>query len=177
VRVVTRIEHYPKGTLLLAEGAPARASFLVVRGCVRSFRLVRGEERTLEFFTEFHAALPPTYGHDAPSTLSLECLEDTDGSVSTLEEEQRVFVEHPEFESVCRVMGEVLMARLQETHVNALTRSAKERYVELTSRRPELLQRVPQYLIASYLGVPPAVEAATPTKAQTERAHPGLSLP
>ena len=47
------------------------------------------------------------------------------------------------------------MARLQVAHVDALTLTAEQRYLDLVARRPELLQRVPQYHIASFLGVQP----------------------
>lgn len=155
VRRLTRIERHAKGTLLLAEGQVARESWLVVEGCVRVFRRVDGADRTVAFYTELQPAIPPTCGTDAPSPVAFECLEDVVASASTPEEEARGFAEHPAFESVCRVMGEVLMARLQEAHVDVLTRSAEQRYLDLVARRPDLLQRVPQYQIASFLGIQP----------------------
>ena len=155
VRKLTRIERYPKGTLLLAEGDVARESWLVVQGCVRVFRRVDGAERTVAFHTELHPAVPPTFGTDAPSPLAFECLEDVVATASTREEEERGLAEHPAFESVCRVMGEALMARLQEAHVDVLTRTPEQRYLDLVARRPDLLQRVPQYHIASFLGIQP----------------------
>src|SRR5262245_37921999 len=155
IRAVTRIVRYPRGTIVLAEGSPATESWLVVDGCVRAFRDVGGADRTIEFYTELHPAIPPTYGTDAPSPVSFECLEDVVASASTPAEEARAFAEHPAFDAICRVMGEVLVARLQQVHIDALTRTAEERYLDLVARRPDLLQRVPQYHIASFLGVQP----------------------
>jgi len=155
LRKLTRIERYPKGTILLAEGEIARETWLVVQGCVRVFRRVHGEDRTIAFHTEFHPAMPPTYGTEAPSPVTLECLEDVVASAATREEEVQGLAEHPAFESVCRVMGEVLMGRLQQIHIDTLTRTAEQRYLDLAARRPDLLQRVPQYHIASFLGIQP----------------------
>jgi len=155
VRDATRIERYPRGTLLLAEGQRACESWLVVQGCVRVFRVVDGRERTVAFHTEFHPAIPPTYGTDAPSPVSFECLEDVVASATTRPEEVRGFAEYPAFEGVCRVMSQVLMARLQAVHIDTLTRTAEQRYLDLVARRPDLLQRVPQYLVASFLGIQP----------------------
>src|SRR5215468_7777409 len=76
IRKLTRIEHYPKGTVLLAEGDVARETWLVIEGCVRAFHRTHGDDQTLAFYTEFHPAIPPTYGNDTPSPLTLECLED-----------------------------------------------------------------------------------------------------
>ena len=155
IRKITRIERYRKGTRLLAEGEVARENWLVIQGCVRVFRLADGEDRTLAFHTELHPAIPPTYGTDAPSPVAFECVEDVVASASTPEEEARGFAEHPALESVCRVMGEVLMARLQKMHIDTVTRTAEERYLDLVASRPDLLQRVPQYQIASFLGIQP----------------------
>lgn len=155
IRAVTRIERYPKGAVLLAEGQTSGESWLVVQGCVRVFRRVDGKERTMALHTEFHPAIPPTYGTDTPSPVSYECLEDVVASATTPAEEARGFAEHPAFEWVCRVMGQVLMAQLQQVHIDTLTRTAEERYLDLVARRPELLQRVPQYHIASFLGIQP----------------------
>jgi CRP-like cAMP-binding protein len=155
VRKLTRIARYPKGTFLLAEGAVARETWLVVEGCVRAFRRVDGLERTVAFYTELHPAIPPTYGTEAPSPVAFECLEDVVASAATREEEVRGMAENPAFESVCRVMGEALMARLQKAYIDVLTRTAEQRYLDLVARRPDLLQRVPQYHIASYLGIQP----------------------
>ncbi len=47
------------------------------------------------------------------------------------------------------------MARLQEAHIDVVTRSAEQRYDDLVARRPDLLQRVPQYQVASFLGIQP----------------------
>jgi CRP-like cAMP-binding protein len=155
IRRITRIERYAKGTMLLSEGEIARENWLVVQGCVRVFRRMNGEDRTVAFHTEFHPAVPPTYGTDAPSPVAFECLEDVVASASTREEEAQGFAEHPAFESVCRVMGEVLVARLQQAHIDTVTRTAEQRYLDLADRRPDLLQRVPQYQIASFLGIQP----------------------
>ena len=155
IRKITRIERYPKGTILLSEGEIARENWLVVQGCVRVFRRVHGADRTVALHTELHPAIPPTYGTATPSLVAFECLEDVVASASTREEEAQGFAEHPAFESVCRAMGEVLVARLQQAHIDTVTRTAEQRYLDLAARRPDLLQRVPQYHIASFLGIQP----------------------
>lgn len=155
IRDVTRVERYLGGTILLAEGDVARESWLVLQGCVRVFRGTDGEARTLALHTELHLVIPPTYGTSAPSPVAIECLEDVVASASTPAEEARAFGAHPSFESVCRVMGDVLRAHLQQAHIDAVTLTPEQRYLELVARRPELLQRVPQYYVASLLGIQP----------------------
>jgi CRP-like cAMP-binding protein len=155
IRKLTRIEHYPKGTLVVAEGDVARESWLVIQGCVRAFHRAHGGDQTVAFYTEFHPAIPPTYGNNTPSPVGFECLEDVVASATTPEEEARGLAEHPRFEAICRVMGEALMASLQQTQIEILTRTPEQRYLDLVARRPDLLQRVPQYHIATFLGIQP----------------------
>lgn len=155
IRDLTRVERYGKGTVLLSEGDVAHESWLVIEGCVRMFKGTADEARTLALHTELHLVIPPTYGTSAPSPVSIECLEDVVASASTAEEEARAFAQHPSFESVCRVMGDALRAHLQRAHIDAVTLTPEQRYLELVARRPELLQRVPQYHVASLLGIQP----------------------
>ncbi|MCK6533795.1 MAG: Crp/Fnr family transcriptional regulator [Polyangiaceae bacterium] len=155
IRDVTRVERYGKGTVMLAEGDVARESWLVIQGCVRVFRGDGDDARTLALHTELHLVIPPSYGTGAPSPVSIECLEDVVASASTAAEEARAFAEHPAFESVCRVMGDAFRAHLQQAHIDAVTLTPEQRYLELVARRPDLLQRVPQYHIASLLGIQP----------------------
>lgn len=155
VRSSSRIVRHPKGTVLLAQGDIARRTWLVVSGCIRVFTTTAGEERTLDLLTEFHPASPPTYGTDAPSPVTFECLEDLVASSGTPEDEAATYAAHPSFQSVCRIMGQVLLARMQKAHIDVLTRSPRARYLDLVARRPELLQRIPQYHIANWLGVQP----------------------
>jgi len=151
IRKIARIERYRKGTRLLVEGEVARETWFVVEGCVRAY----SGDRTVAFYTEFHPAIPPTYGTDAPSPVTFECLEDVIANASTLDEEARAFAENPALESVCRTMGEVLIAGLQQAHIETITRTPEQRYLDLAERRPDLLQRVAQYQIASFLGIQP----------------------
>jgi CRP-like cAMP-binding protein len=155
IRKLTRIERYPKGTVLLAAGKVARESWLVIQGCVRSFHGSPPDDQTLAFYTEFHPVSPPTIGTEAPSPVTFECLEDVVASASTAEEEARGLKERPRFESICRVMGEALMANLQQAQIEILTRTPQQRYLDLVARRPDLLQRVPQYHIATFLQIRP----------------------
>jgi CRP-like cAMP-binding protein len=173
IRASARIERYPKGTVLLEQGTVAHRTWLVIRGCVRVFATTGSEERTLDLLTEFQPAAPPTYGTDVPSPVSFECLEDLVASTGTPDDEAATYAAHPSFQSVCRIMGQVLMARMQATHIDVLTRSPRERYLDLVERRPDLLQRVPQYHIANWLGIQP--ETLSRIRRRLARTPPALS--
>jgi CRP-like cAMP-binding protein len=151
----TIIKNYKKGFILLREGEISKESYFVLKGCVRSYIINNGDEKTLEFYTEEQPILPISYGKDTLSEQYLECIEDSVLTVNTQEHENEMFLKYPQFESICRIMTEVMMTNFQESFVNYKTTNPEERYLFLQKMRPYLLQRVPQYQLASYLGIKP----------------------
>lgn len=149
------VKSYPKGSILLREGDPVGAGYFLLSGCVRSYVLKDGDDRTIDFYIEEDSILPLGYGKEGLSSHFLECLEDTVAVVSTPEEEERTLRDFPELKTVCLAMSEIMAAKLQESLARYKTAKPEERYQDLVARRPDLLQRIPQYQIASYLGIKP----------------------
>lgn len=58
-------------------------------------------------------------------------------------------------DKICRFAAEALFVHKQKQQIDILTKTATERYLELQSRQPAIIQRTPQKYIASYLGVTP----------------------
>jgi len=58
-------------------------------------------------------------------------------------------------DKICRFASEGLFIHKQQQQIDILTKTAKERYLELQQRQPAIIQRTPQKYIASYLGVTP----------------------
>jgi CRP-like cAMP-binding protein len=149
------IQKFPKGTVLLREGDQVRKAYFILKGCIRSYILKNGEEKTIDFFIEEESVLPLGYGKDAASEHYLECLEETVAVASTPEQEEKTLSEYPPLKSVCLAMSEIMAEKLQENLARYRTSTPEERYRYLIEKRPDLLQRIPQYQIASYLGVQP----------------------
>ena len=149
------IQNFKKGTILLHEGETVNTCYLILKGCIRSYIIKNGEEKTIEFYTEEQSVSLPNFGKTIPSELYLECIEDTVAAVSSSEHEAEMFMQFPELESKCRVMTEELMTENQLSLMDYKTASAEERYQKLVKERPDLIQRVPQYQLASFLGIQP----------------------
>jgi CRP-like cAMP-binding protein len=147
------VKTFDKGTILLKKGALSNESFLVLKGCIRSYYIVDGLEKTTAFYTEEYVVNPPAFGKEIPSELCLECTETTIAAVGTADMEEIMFKKYPELESVCRVLSEVFLSKNQESFDAYMLSSPEERYLKLVNDRPDLIQRVPQYQIASYLGI------------------------
>lgn len=147
---------YQAGDILLNAGAIAWDCCLILKGCVRQYHLVEGEEKTTFFYTEGQwFASHNSANKKIPVNHSLSCVEDTILSVMNIEKEQELYHKYPEFESACRTGVEEQLGIYQELLVSYMTSTPKERYLNLLKTTPDLLHRVPQYQIASYLGVTP----------------------
>jgi len=149
------IQNYAKGTILLREGDMVNTCYLILKGCMRSYLIKDGEEHTIEFYTEEQSVSPPHFGESIPSELYLECIEDTAAVISTCNHEAEMLEKYPELESVCRIMAEKMADTIQLSFMDFKKTSAEERYLTLIKERPNLIQRVPQYQLASYLGIQP----------------------
>ncbi|GGF63203.1 Crp/Fnr family transcriptional regulator [Wenyingzhuangia marina] len=151
----SQVRNYKKGTIILNEKDISNESFLVLKGCLRSYIINDGEETTLEIYTEGQPITPKNYSKNIPTGQYLECIEACVLNVNTPEHEAEMFLKHPQFESICRIIGEVIIAQQNESFTTYKLAKPEDRYLHLIKNRPNLIQRVPQYIIASYLGIAP----------------------
>lgn len=152
----TCIENFKKGTILLSEGQISKDVFFILKGCVRQFCISDGDEKNTDFFIEQEWVLTAVnYAEKTPSTFYLSCLEDCILVVGNAENDKKLYQNFPELEALARSIMEVEMTKYKETLVSYITNSPEQRYINLLKNRPELLQRVPQHHLASYLGIKP----------------------
>ncbi|WAC11485.1 Crp/Fnr family transcriptional regulator [Dyadobacter pollutisoli] len=144
-----------KGTILLREGQHSNEAYFVLKGCIRSYYMIDGVEKTTAFYTEMEALTPPCVINKAPSEYYISCIEDSIITISTPEMEVEIFNKFPKFESMCRILSEELLAKQQINFDEFKTSSPEQRYLNLLQSRPDLIQRVPQHQLASYLGIKP----------------------
>jgi len=146
---------YKKGTILLKEGQFSDNGYFVIKGCIRCYYVIDGEEKTTAFYTESEALSPQCIVTRKPSEYFVSCVEDSILTVANPDIEKEMFEKFPRFESLCRILSEKLLANHQASFDNFKTSSPEQRYLSLLKTRPDLLQRVPQYQMASYLGITP----------------------
>ncbi len=150
------IETYKKGEHLLREGEVSAKSYSIVSGCVRQYYLVDGEEKTTFFYTEGQSIFSPNSSSERiPAKYYLSFVEYTTLSIITLENQQEMYKKFPMLESMSRMSLQEELNNYQEMLATYITTNPEERYLNLLKFRPELLNRVPQYQLASYLGVTP----------------------
>jgi len=82
-------------------------------------------------------------------------MEDTQVAILNVDKEQDLYQQFPRFESFCRTGMEKMLGEKQNQLVEYIALKPEQRYRKLQAERPELINRVPQYTIASYLGIKP----------------------
>ncbi len=149
------IREYKKNDFLLKEGQIAKECFLVLKGCVKRYYLEDGEEKIMEFYTENDPIAPVSYTNQEPSKYYLSCVEPCIISTGTEERTQQFIQNFPEFVPIFIKIGDRLSAKKQIAFDTFKNSSPEIRYQKLVESRPDLINRVPQYMIASYLGIKP----------------------
>lgn len=150
------VKTFDKGTYILKEGQVAQNAYFVIEGCIREYELVDGIEKTTGFFTEQQSAANfHSLSNKAPSKTNFVCAEQTTLAILNSDKEQELYKKHPRFESFCRSGMEKMMGDKHNQLAEYIALKPEQRYLKLQEDRPELINRVPQYQIASYLGIKP----------------------
>lgn len=149
------IQSYKKRTILLSEGQIAKECYFIMQGCVSSYYLVDGEVKITEFFTESQPITSVSYTTKKPSEYYLECLEDCIISIGTPESSTELMRKLPRLAALGANIMEDQLAHQRMKYDDFIKLSPEDRYINLQKTSPDLLNRVPQYLIASYLGIKP----------------------
>lgn len=150
VRTIAKDEH------LLNTGDISNAFYFIITGCVRLYYWVNTEEKTAFFYLEnqFVSAYE-SFTKQTPSKHSLQAIEPTRLAVISHEMAHDLLNRFPKFEFLARIMMEEELIVYQDIIATFVTLNPEERYINLLQNHPHLLQRVPQYYLATYLGVTP----------------------
>lgn len=144
-----------KGSVLLQEGQISTHGYFVLKGCIRTYYMIDGEEKTTAFYTELEGLTPHCVLTQKSSEYYISALEDTILILSSPDMEAEIFAKFPKFETLCRIMSEQLLAKQQIDFDEFKTSSPEQRYINLLKKRPDLIQRVPLNQLASFLGIKP----------------------
>ena len=148
--------NFKKGDFLLKEGQKSVDTYFILDGCVREYVDSDGEERTTNFYTEGKWAISlSNFAPDSRATHNWVCMEDTVSVIGDEKQAQDIFKKFPRFETISRTIMERAFAEQKKALTSYFTESPEQRYIKLLASNPALFQRIPQYHIASYIGVKP----------------------
>ncbi len=133
----------------------ARHRSYVLEGAFRAYVIDDGgEEHTIQFAIEdWWISDYNSYVYQTPATMFVVALEDSVILQIDYDSEQKLKAAHHRYETFFRIMAERSAAYQQRRVISNLTRTAEERYNDFAERYPLIVQRVPQYALASYLGM------------------------
>jgi len=150
------ILHFKKGDIILKESDIDNNTFFVVKGLVRQYKMVDGNDLSIDFFAENEWIIPlNSFNQDKKAKNFLTCLEDTELITGNEASAQALFKIFPRFETISRAVMENTFAKKQALLQAFQTDSPAQRYENFIRHKPDMLQRIPQYYIASYLGLTP----------------------
>ncbi|MDC3220596.1 Crp/Fnr family transcriptional regulator [Flavobacteriales bacterium] len=144
-----------KGAVLIREGQTVSKTFFVTHGSLRSFCADKeGKEHTLQFaikdwwISDFMAIY-----NNEPASLTVECISDSAVIEFNALELNEIYLQFPEFEPFQRKNLERHVVSLHKRILNQLQLTALEKYNLFLEQYPNIEQHVPNYHIASYLGI------------------------
>ncbi|UII25812.1 Crp/Fnr family transcriptional regulator [Fulvivirga maritima] len=146
---------FKKHQIVLHEGDFARYDFFVIKGLMRVTKLdTEGKEHILQFGMEnWWITDAEAFHHKTKSTLVVDCLENTEAYSLTLENKEKLSQELSKMQTFFLKKTTNGYIALQKRILCFLTSNANDRYHNLITLYPGLMQRVPKAMIASYLGV------------------------
>jgi CRP-like cAMP-binding protein len=144
-------------TTLLQEGEVCKFEAFVIKGCLKTYFINKnGFEVILIFATEnWWVSDVASFQQETPSRMCIETLEPCELLILTPSKKEKLLQQFPALERMYRLMLQRHVSTYQERLFSEHALTAEERYNKFIERYPELLQRIPQYAIASYLGITP----------------------
>jgi CRP-like cAMP-binding protein len=145
-----------KNTVFAEAGKVCNVVGLIEKGLFKIVYPKDGEEVVFEFAHEYNFISDYySFVTQKPSEKEISCLEDTVVYVVSRDQLFQLAKEHPFIGRMCASINEKLFLRMHDRLSSMILDSVTVRYQKLLAERPDLAQRIPQYLLASYLNVTP----------------------
>jgi len=150
-----KVRKYLKGQFVVQNGDICRHESFVLAGCLKTFYIDNeGQEHIIMFAIEnWWTADLGSFITQTPADLSVQCLENSELVQIHYNDLQQLYLEIPKLERFFRVILQKAFVAAQKRIINNFSLSATKRYMQFREQYPKIEQRVPQYMIASYLGI------------------------
>lgn len=149
-----RLQHIPKNGYFLREGEVCSHVGFILSGLIRYFHVKDGNEYCgnfafeNSFVTEYDSFLNRT-----PSRYWYSALEPSNILVFQYENTQRAYDKFKVWERFGRLIAERIFVEVQRRKNSLVFDSVEQQYLTLLKDRPKVTERVPQHMIATYLGI------------------------
>jgi CRP-like cAMP-binding protein len=146
---------YLKGQFIVQQGDICRYENFVNKGCLKTFFVDKeGQEHIVMFAIEnWWTSDMGSFISRSPANYNVQCIEDTDVFQITHEKLEELYLKVPKMERFFRIIIQRAYIALEKRIISSFSMTAGERYILFREQYPQIEQRVPNYMIASYLGV------------------------
>jgi CRP-like cAMP-binding protein len=144
-----------KRQYLLQDGDICKYTAFVEKGMLRTFTIdEKGNQPILQFSMEgWWVADLYSFLTNEPSLYNIDALEDCELLLITKPSWDLLLEKVPAFERFFRILIQNSLIATQRRLMGSMSESAEEKYTNLINNFPGCIERVPQHMIASYLGI------------------------
>ncbi len=144
-----------KKQYFLQEGDVSRHLAFVCKGCLRLYTLdEKGNEHIIQFALDnWWISDRESLLSGNPSRYNIDALEDSELLITTPEKMKNIIEKAPNFAKVMNRAQQINFIASQRRIQAAISFAAEEKYQDFIQTYPDIVQRVPQHMIASYLGI------------------------
>ncbi|WKN33832.1 Crp/Fnr family transcriptional regulator [Porifericola rhodea] len=157
IRQQLTLRDMPKNYQLVAEGEVANEVFFINKGCIRLYYLLEeGKEVTGFIFQEnMFGGSAESFFSQTPSVQILETIEECELLVLSYAALQQLYDAVPKMNVLMRKILEQRMTFAQKLVASLIIHKPQDRYTSYQQLHPDLENRIPQHVLASYMGITP----------------------
>jgi CRP-like cAMP-binding protein len=156
VRPYLDLRHFKKRQIITREGDVEEYLNFITKGLARKFYSKGKEEINTQISTEGHIIHSQESFHSrTESEYSIEAIEPTTLVSITYEDLEKMYASSHKLEKMGRLVITFTMVIKDRWQMNMVKHTPRERFLDFVHKNPELLQRVPQKYLASYLNIQP----------------------
>ncbi|WP_034059690.1 Crp/Fnr family transcriptional regulator [Lacinutrix jangbogonensis] len=156
IKELTTVKHFSKNEFILIQGKVCDFVAFINKGAFRGFYSVDGQEYSKQFFLEGEFCTDyASFLTEKKSFTYLQATEDSTVVVLKKKDVDVMYKAIPNFVQFGKLLAESLYIKVCDIKASFILNSPEERYINLIKDRPKVMQSMPQYMIASYLGITP----------------------
>jgi CRP-like cAMP-binding protein len=150
------IRHFEKKVKVVKLGEVDQYFNIIMKGLARKYMISRKKEITLQLSTEGHMIHSElSFNLQIPSDCIIETIEPTTFLSISYENIQLIYGRFPKTERLGRLIITEMFIKKDFRDFAQLNKTTRERFLEYLQDHPDMLQRVPQKYLASYLNIKP----------------------
>lgn len=151
------VKEVNKKTFLLKEGEVCKANYFLIKGCCRSYFNTEKDTEQIHLFAieNWWITDYASLERKTPSIFNIQALEPSTLAILHRDKQDELFAAIPQLERYFRSVLEIALAAAHMRIKYIYSQSGQERYHQFISSFPGFVQRIPQYMLASYLGFTP----------------------